>query len=149
MLVQTLLLLTFAMPANQQFPSESFDIRIKNQNKTPETFKVMSMFEPYFLLHQSLATDAILVIVMTTVWILAMVAKYSIFKTIFNIGIWTRPINLLILVDQTQYNPPFLFMLLDPFDPCSWPSHGTLFSSLILHHILIHEILWHNLWCCW
>ena len=66
-----------------------------------ETFKVKSMFEPFFLLHQSLTTDAILVAVMSVVWILAMVAKYSIFKTIFNIGIWTRPINLLILVDQT------------------------------------------------
>ena len=65
-----------------------------------DRFHVVSTFEPFFLLHQSQTTDIALISVLSGFWMIAMVGKCAIFKTILSIGILTRPVNLLTFVDQ-------------------------------------------------
>ena len=65
--------------------------------------EVLSIFEIYplmFLTSFSPLTKILVVSTLATVWLIAISGKYAIISTLFRTGIMSRPINILMLVDQ-------------------------------------------------
>ena len=75
-------------------------VKVKLSNGISETLNVLEVYQQHFLLEFSKPTKATLIVVLFAVWLVSMVAKTAIFRSILMNGFRARPVNLLMFLDQ-------------------------------------------------